>query len=136
MYASTAAIKSAVEKLGRFPGNRENRLLIQAKSDLMIAHNLMEARWKIWNSIFWNRSNAATKYSVNAQLKGLTFDAQTSLITAGKLLNLYVDRYGISDSNKYLWCEIIRCLHSANRWMLRDYYHDSQCKQLKLPLLI
>lgn len=136
MYASTAAIKAAVEKLKMFPGNRENQLLIQARSELTIAANILENRWGIWNSIFWKTSNAATKRTVRAKLEGLAFDALTSVINAGKLLNRYVDELSIADENSYLWCEIIRCLHNAVRWISETYGCTSSCKQLKLPLAI
>ena len=136
MYAATATISVAIEKLEQFPGGMKEPLLIEARSELTIARNLLESRWQIWNSIFWKRSKAATKRSVRAKLEGLAFDALTGVIKAGKLLNRYVDTVGILDENAPLWSEIISCLHNAYRWISRDYYYDCLCKQLKLSIAL
>jgi hypothetical protein len=134
MYAATANLWVARDKLMSFP--IEHELLIQAELELTIAYDLMESRWKIWNSIFWKRSNAATQRSVRNQLEGLTFDARTSLLNAGKLCNQYFNLYGIADDNKELWVVIIHNLHRANNLIIKDYYYDSSFKQLKLELQI
>ncbi len=134
MYAATANLWVARDKLRSFP--IEHELLIQAELELTIAYDLMESRWKIWNSIFWKRSNAATQRSVRNQLEGLTFDARTSLLNAGKLCNRYFDVHGVSDDNQELWVAIIHNLHRANNLIIEDYYHDSSFKQLKLELQI
>lgn len=134
MYAATANLWVARDKLRSFP--IEHELLIQAELELTIAYDLMESRWKIWNSIFWKRSNAATQQSVRNQLEGLTFDARTSLLNAGKLCNQYLNLYGIADDNQELWVAIIHNLHRANSLIIEDYYHDSSFKQLKLELQI
>jgi hypothetical protein len=136
MYAATAGIGAGLQKLEKFPGYQHERVLILAGLELKIAYNLLETRWKIWNSIFWNGSNAATKRSVNAKLESITFDAQTALIKAGILLNRYYDEYGILPKDKYLWSEIISCLNSSDRWIKEEFYFDSRSKQLKLPLTI
>jgi hypothetical protein len=136
MYAATATISVAIEKLKQFPDSVEDPLLIDALSELTVARNLLESRWNIWNSIFWKRSNAATKRSVRAKLEGLAFDALTGVIKAGKLLNRYVDTVGILDENASLWSEIISCLHNAYRWISRDCYYDCLCKQLKLSIAL
>jgi hypothetical protein len=136
MYAATASICVAIEKLKQFPGNMDAPLLIEARSELIIARTLLESRWNIWNSIFWKRSNAATKRSVRAKLEGLAFDALAGVTNAGKLLNRYVDTVGILDKNASLWSEIIHCLHNAYRWISESYYYDCLCKQLKLSIAI
>ena len=136
MYAATATISVAIEKLKKFPGGIGESLLIQAQSELEIARNLLESRWQIWNSIFWKRSNAATKRSVRVKLEGLAFDALTGVINAGKLLNRYIDTIGILDENVSLWSKIISCLHNAYRWISSDYYYDCLCKQLRLSIAL
>jgi hypothetical protein len=136
MYAATATISVAIEKLKRFPGGMTEPLLIEARSELVISRNLFESRWNIWNSIRWNKSNAATQRSVNARLEGLAFDALIGVINAGNLLNQYVDSVGILVENTGLWIDIIQSLHNASRWITRDYYYDCLGKQLKLPILI
>ena len=136
MYAATATICVAIEKLDRFPGSMDSTLLIEARSELEIARNLLESRWQIWNSIYWRSSNAATKRSVKAKLEGLAFDALTGVTNAGRLLNRYVDTIGILGENAPLWSEIIHCLHNAYRWISESYYYDCLCKQLKLSIAI
>lgn len=136
MYAATATICVAIKKLNQFPGSVEDPLLIEAQSELIIARNLLERRWTTCNSIYWRRSNAATKCSVRAKLEGLAFDALARVTNAGKLLNRYVDTVGILDKNASLWSEIIHCLHNAYRWISESYYYDCLCKQLKLSIAI
>jgi hypothetical protein len=136
MYAATASICVAIEKLKQFPGSMDYTLLIEARSELITSRNLLESRWQIWNSIYWKRSNAATKRSIRAKLEGLAFDALTGVINAGKLLNRYVDIIGILDENASLWSEIIHCLHNAYRWISIDYYYDCLGKQLKLSIAL
>jgi hypothetical protein len=136
MYAATASICVAIEKLKQFPASMDSTLLIEARSELITARNLLESRWKIWNSIYWKRSNAATKRSIRAKLEGLAFDALTGVIDAGKLLNRYVDTVGILYESAPLWSEIINCLSNAYRWISRDYYYDCLGKQLKLSIAL
>ncbi len=136
MYASTAAICVAIDKLILFSDSQENPLLIDAQSELITARNILENRWNIWNSIFWNGSNAATKRSIRAKLERLAFDALTGVINAGELLNQYSDRFGILDENASLWSETIGCLHNAYRWISETYYYDCFHKQLKLPVVL
>ena len=64
----------------------------------------------------------------------MTFDATSSLLKAGKLLNRYVDRYGIPPQSQRLWQETILCLHHAQRWTAEDFQFDSTSKQLKLDI--
>ncbi len=136
MYASTAAICVAIDKLSRFPRNQEDPLLIDARSELITAQNLLESRWKIWNSIFWKRSNSAIKRSTRARLEGLAFDALTGVINAGELLNRHLEQFSIVDENALLWSEIIGSLHNAYRWLLESYCDDCLYKQLKLPIVL
>jgi hypothetical protein len=136
MYAATATICVAIEKLKHFPGGMKESLLIEAKSELEIARDLLDSRWQIWNSIYWKLSSAATKRSIRAKLEGLAFDALTGVINAGKLLNRYVDTVGILDKNASIWSEIIHCLHNAYRWISESYSYDCLCKQLRLSIVL
>lgn len=134
MYSATAGVGSSLQRLERFPDYQNNQLLILAGLEMTIAYNLLEARWKIWHSIWWKRSNSAAKIAVRAKLEGIAFDANTSIINAGRLLNEYYDRHGIDDLNRDAWIEIIRSLTSANRWLKQDFSIDCAAKQLKLDL--
>jgi hypothetical protein len=130
MYPATAALGTALQRLKRFSIN-DNELIIDAQAELEIAYGLMNNRWKIHYSIFWNYSNAKVRHTVLARMQGIAFDAKTSLVEAGSLLNAYSDRYAISDEDINNWYEIIQNLNNASRWMIRDYC-DSDSKQLKL----
>jgi hypothetical protein len=134
MYKSTAAYGSAIQQLKRFPDRHNSELLIHAGLELTIAYNLMRARWEIVNSIFWKTSNAATKRSVRSKVEGMTFDAVSSLINAGNLLDRYMDRHGIPAQYQRSWQETIACLHHAQRWTNEDFQLDSTSKQLKLDI--
>ena len=134
MYPATAGVGSSLQRLERFPDYQHDQLLILAGLEMTIAYNLLEARWKIANSIFWNRSNSKTKFAVRAKLEGIAFDANTSIINAGKLLNEYYDRHGINDRDRFRWSEIIRCLANAHRWLDEEFDFNCHLKQLKLDL--
>jgi glycyl-tRNA synthetase alpha subunit len=134
MYSATAGVGSSLQRLERFPDYQNNQLLILAGLEMTIAYNLLEARWKIWHSIFWKRSHSATKFAVSKKLEGIAFDANTSIINAGKFLNEYYDLHGISDRDRDAWIEIIRSLTSANRWLNEQFGIDCTAKQLKIDL--
>jgi|GEM_PF-5367189 len=99
MYRSTAAIRVVLEKLSKILRDRDDKLLICSQSKLDAAHQILEKRWQIYNSIFWNQSDAATRYTVIAKLEGMTFDARTLIIDAGMALNQYVDLNIIPESS-------------------------------------
>jgi hypothetical protein len=134
MYPATAGVGSSLQRLQRFPDYQNDRLLILAGLELTIAYSLLEARWKIANSIFWKRSNAATKFAVRFKLEGIAFDANTSIINAGKLLNEYYDQHGIEARDREAWSQIIRSLTNAHRWLDEEFDLDLTAKQLKLDL--
>ncbi len=134
MYPATAGIGSSLRKLQQFPDYRKNQLLILAGLELTIAYSLSEAQWKIYNSIFWKRSNAATKFSVLAKLEGVAFDVDTSIISAGKLLNQYYERHGVNQHDRECWIEIIHQLQNAQRWLTEQCGVECVTKQLKLDL--
>lgn len=129
MYPATASIGAALQKLNRYPS--QDKLIIDARNHLKTAQTIMSERWSIHYSIYWNGSNARTKYSICAKLEGTAYDARTALINAGTLLNLYVDHNYIPTESLNNWQEIIRCLINADRWFTRDYI-DSNAKQLKI----
>jgi hypothetical protein len=132
MYPCTAAIGAALQKLERYPS--QDMLIIEAQSNLKAAYTLMSDRWTVHYSIYWNQSNAKTKYTVCARLEGISYDAKTAVIDAGNLLNLYVDRNHIPEEYLNNWHQIIQDLTNAHRWISRDYC-DNNCKQLKLLVL-
>jgi hypothetical protein len=134
MYPATAGVGSSLQRLERLPDYQNNQLLILAGLEMTIAYNLLEARWKIWHSIFWKRSNSATKFAVNKKMEGIAFDAATSIINAGKLLDEYYDLHGIDDRNREAWSQIIMSLISADRWLKEQFGVDCQSKQLKIDV--
>ncbi|WP_309729871.1 hypothetical protein [Chamaesiphon sp. OTE_75_metabat_556] len=134
MYPATAGVGSSLQSLERFPDYQQEQLLILAGLELTIAYRLLEARWKIANSIFWKRSNAATKHSVRAKLDGIAFDANSSIIKAGKLLNRYYDLHGIDERDREAWSQVIRSLTNGHRWLNEEFGIDCTAKQLKIDL--
>jgi hypothetical protein len=134
MYAATAGVGSSLQRLERFPDYQNNQLLILAGLEMTIAYSLLEARHKIWHSIFWKRSNAATKFAVNKKMEGIAFDAGTSIVNAGKLLNQYYEQYGVNDRDREAWSQIIGSLISADRWLTEQFGIDCTLKQLKIDL--
>jgi hypothetical protein len=134
MYPATAGVGSSLQRLERFPDYQHNQLLILAGLEMTIAYSLLEARWKIANSIFWKRSNSATKFSVRAKLEGIAYDANTSIVNAGKLLNEYYDRHGIDDLDREAWSQVIRSLTNGHRWLNEEFGIDCTSKQLKIDL--
>ncbi len=134
MYPVTAGVGSSLQSLERFPDYQQDQLLILAGLELTIAYNLLEARWKIANCIFWKRSNAATKYSVRAKLDGIAFDANSSIIKAGRLLNRYYDLHGIDERDREAWSQVIRSLTNGHRWLNEEFGIDCTAKQLKIDL--
>jgi hypothetical protein len=134
MYPATAGVGSSLQSLERFPDYQNNQLLIQAGLELTIAYSLLEARHRIWHSIFWRHSNAATKFAVNKKMEGISFDAGTSIANAGKLLNEYYDRHGIDDLDREAWSQVIRSLTNGHRWLNEEFGIDCTSKQLKIAL--
>ncbi|PSB47467.1 hypothetical protein [Chamaesiphon polymorphus] len=134
MYSSTAGVGSSLQRLKRFPDYQHNQLLILAGIEMTIAYELLETRYKIWHSIYWKRSNAATKFAVNKKMEGIAFDAGTSIIEAGRLLDRYYDEYGVDEHDRNNWAEIIRSLISANRWLKEQFGKDCDFKQLTIDL--
>jgi hypothetical protein len=134
MYSSTAGVGSSLQYLKKFPEYQNNQLLILAGLEMTIAYELLAARQRIWCSIFWKRSNSATKFAVNKKMEGIAFDAGTSIINAGKLLNRYYDQYGIDDLDREAWSQIIMSLINANRWLKEQFGVDCKSKQLKIDL--
>jgi hypothetical protein len=132
MYPAAAGVGSSLQKLKHFPNYQREELLILAGLEMTIAYELLEARRRIWSSIFWQNSNAATKFAVNKKMEGIAFDAGTSIINAGKLLDQYYDQNKIQEADRAAWSEIIMSLISADRWLKEQFGNDANCKQLKI----
>lgn len=134
MYSSTAGVGSSLQHLKKFPEYQNNQLLILAGLEMTIAYELLEARRRIWCSIFWKRSNSAVKFAVNKKMEGIAFDASTSIINAGKLLNQYYDRHAIDELDREKWSQIIVSLINADRWLKEQFGNDCISKQLKIDI--
>lgn len=134
MYSSTAGVGSSLQHLKKFPEYQNNQLLILAGLELTIAYELLEARRRIWHSIFWQRSNSATKFAVNKKMEGIAFDAGTSIINAGKLLDRYYEENGVDEIDREKWSQIIMSLINADRWLKEQFGVDCISKQLKIDI--
>jgi hypothetical protein len=135
MYSSTAAIGSALQTIEKLSAYRNNQDLIEAGLELTIAYNLLEARQKIWSSIFWNNANAALKRRTNERMYGLVFDAMTSLFTAREALIRFQDNSGfetLTDAEFQQWSKIVRSFDNAHRWGQEQFGTEVDTKQLKI----
>ena len=131
MSASTANLAVASQKLSEYP--IKHPLLIDAALEITEAVSLMESHLSVRNSIYWKRSSNATKKRVKEKLNHLAFDAYASLQQAGKLLNQYVDEFGVT-SEVDTWREMMGCLVRAKTYMQTENAHEIYSKQLVLPL--
>jgi hypothetical protein len=66
--------------------------------------------------------------------QSITFDANTSIITADKSLDRYFDRQGIDEPDREAWSQIIQRLTNAHRWLGEEFAISCNVKQLKLDL--
>jgi hypothetical protein len=135
MYSSTAAIGSAFQSIEKLSTYRGNQNLIEAGLELTIAYELLEARQKIWSSIFWNGANAALKRRTNERMYGLVFDAMTSLFTAREALIRFQDNGGfetLTDADFQQWSKIVHSFGNAHRWAQEQFGAEVDTKQLKI----
>jgi hypothetical protein len=135
MYSSTAAIGMALQTIEKLPIYSDNQDLIEAGLELTIAYSLLEARQKIWSSIFWNNANAALKRRTNERMYGLVFDAMTSLFNAREALIRFQGDGGfktLTDAEFQQWSKIVRSFDNAHRWAQEQFGTEVDIKQLKI----
>jgi hypothetical protein len=117
--------------LEQIPSNHE--LLVSMKLELTLFISYAEAYGKVFNSIFWNGSNTATKNRVKAKLNRLAFDAVSSFIDATNLFNEYCSEMDKQQIIPPRWAESVTPnLNTAMEYLKK--YHGHQINSIQLSL--
>jgi hypothetical protein len=103
------------------------------KLELTLFISYAEAYGKVFNSIFWNGSNTATKNRVKAKLNRLAFDAVSSFIDATNLFNEYCSEMDKQQIIPPRWAESVTPnLNTAMEYLKK--YHGHQINSIQLSL--
>lgn len=87
----------------------------------------------VWNSIYWNSSNAATQRRVREKLHRLAFDAMTSLLEAAQLYNQFLDYCELHNLVSYNWILYTSyALKDAYNILLKEHPREVDSIQLSL----
>ncbi len=117
--------------LEKIPSNHE--LLISMKLELTLFVSYAEAYSKVFNSIFWNGSNTATKNRVRAKLNRLAFDAVTSFLDAANLFDEYCSEMEKKQIAPPRWAESVTpSLNTAMEYLEKHHRHQINSIQLSL----
>ena len=117
--------------LEQIPSDHE--LLVSMKLELTLFVSSAETYDKVFNSIFWNGSNTATKNRVKAKLNRLAFDAVTSFVDAANLFNEYCDEMERKQIAPPRWAESVTPnLNTAMEYL--EKYHGHQINSIQLTL--
>ena len=128
MLIPQCVIHCLIEKI---PSNHE--LLISMKLELTLFISYAEAYGKVFNSIFWNGSNTATKNRVKAKLNRLAFDAVTSFVDAANLFNEYCDEMEKKQITPPRWAESVTpTLNTVMEYLEKYNKHEINSIQLSL----
>lgn len=128
MLIPQCVIHCLIEKI---PSNHE--LLISMKLELTLFISYAEAYGKVFNSIFWNSSNNATKKRVKAKLNRLAFDAVTSFVDAANLFNEYCDEMEKKQITPPRWAESVTpTLNTVMEYLEKYNKHEINSIQLTL----
>lgn len=114
------------------PYNHE--LISSMKLNLTLFVAYSKAYDEVWNSIYWNNSNVATKNRVRQKLHRLAFDAMTSLLEAAQLYNQFLDYCALHNLANYSWLGYTSyALKDAYNILLKE--HPSEVNSIQLLLL-
>jgi hypothetical protein len=133
-YDCAAGMVVAAKQIKLLKENQTNELLAIAHRELMLGAELMERRYQLWNSIWWNRSRVGVKRDVESKMSRVTFDAKTSYLTAKAAFNEFMSEVQISETvevNRLL--EIHICLYSVGEWFVK---YSADRHQLRLEMLL
>jgi hypothetical protein len=124
----------AAKEIKLLKENQANRLLTIAYRELIIGSDLMEQRYKLWNSIWWNRSKVGVKRDIESKMSKVTFDAKTAYMAAKSAFNEFMSEVQISETvevNRLL--KIHTCLYSVGEWFIK---YSADRHQLRLEILL
>ncbi len=124
----------AAKEIKLLKENQTNELLAIAHRELVVGSELMDRRYKLWNSIRWNRSRVAIKREIRSKMSRVTFDAKTAYLTAKSAFDEFMSEVQISETvevNKLL--KIHTCLYSVGEWFVK---YSADRHQLRLEILL
>ena len=124
----------AAKEIKLLKENQGNELLALAHRELIIGSELMDRRYKLWNSIRWNQSRVAVKREIRSNMSRVTFDAKTAYLTAKSAFDEFMLEVQISETvevNRLL--KIHTCLYSVSGWFIK---YSADRHQLRLEILL
>jgi hypothetical protein len=133
-YDCGAGMFVAAKEIKLLKENQTNELLAIAHRELVVGSELMDRRYKLWNSIRWNRSRVAIKREIRSKMSRITFDAKTAYLTAKSAFDEFMSEVQISETvevNKLL--KIHTCLYSVGEWFVK---YSADRHQLRLEILL
>jgi hypothetical protein len=133
-YDCGAGMFVAAKEIKLLKENQTNELLAIAHRELVVGSELMDRRYKLWNSIRWNRSRVAIKREIRSKMSRVTFDAKTAYLTAKSAFDEFMSEVQISETvevNKLL--KIHTCLYSVGEWFVK---YSADLHQLRLEILL
>lgn len=130
MFLARNTIECLLQK--QCPYNHE--LISSMKLHLTLFVAYAKAYDEVWNSIYWNNANVATKRRVKEKLHRLAFDAMTSLLEAAQLYNQFLDYGDENELTIYNWIGYTAyTLKDAYNILLKE--HPNEVNNIQLTLL-
>ncbi|WP_373539012.1 hypothetical protein [Chamaesiphon sp.] len=133
-YDCGAGMLVAAKEIKLLKENQTNELLAIAHKELKIGSELMDRRYRLWNSIRWNRSRVGVKRDIASKMSRVTFDAKTAYLTAKVAFDEFMSEVQISQTvevNRLL--KIHTCLYSVGEWFVK---YSADRHQLRLEILL
>ena len=124
----------AAKEIKLLKENQTSELLATARRELIIGSDLMNRRYQLWNSIWWNRSRAGIKRDIISKMSRVTFDAKTAYLTAKVVFDEFMSEVQITENievNRLLKIHID--LYSVGEWFIK---YTADCHQLRLEILL
>jgi hypothetical protein len=133
-YDCRAGMLVAAKEIDLLKENQANELLTIAHRELVVGAELMDRRYKLWNSIRWNKSRVAIKREIRSKMSRVSFDAKTAYLTAKPAFDEFMSEVQISKTsevNRLL--KIHTCLYSVGEWFIK---YSADRHQLRLEILL
>ena len=124
----------AAKEIELLKENQTNKLLAIAHRELTLGSELMNRRYQLWNSIWWNRSRVGVKRDIESKMSRVTFDAKTAYLMAKSAFDEFMSEVQISETvevNRLL--KIHTCLYSVGEWFIK---YSADRHQLRLEILL
>ena len=124
----------AAKEIKLLKENQTSELLATARRELIIGSDLMNRRYQLWNSIWWNRSRAGIKRDIISKMSRVTFDAKTAYLTAKVVFDEFMSEVQITETievNRLLKIHVN--LYSVGEWFIK---YTADRHQLRLEILL